>query len=141
MVSNARRRHEVSGVLGKNHALRVGGDFFNGFLVFTAVAKTRLKGKGRIMKTAKEAKREAESRRQNGDGLNALGGQSEWAYSPSTFSVGMRDDPEQRFRIVNINYPMYGRAEFVNDWVSVGTEKPKRGRPWSKTFCNSSRHK
>ena len=48
--------------------------------------------------------------------LNSL----EWAYSPSTGAVGERWEDGNPFRICNVNYPMYGRADEVTDWVSVG---------------------
>lgn len=48
----------------------------------------------------------------------------EWAYSPSTGAVGMRGDASEAFRIPNVRYPMFGRAELVADWVSVGISGP-----------------
>lgn len=80
--------------------------------------------------TAEQAKREAIARKSDNDGLNALGGQSEWAYSPTLFTVGMREAGHGQYRVINVNYPYYGQADQVTDWVSVGVEKPKRGWHW-----------
>jgi hypothetical protein len=30
------------------------------------------------------------------------------------------DGTPHMFRVFNVNYPMYGKSEFVSDWVSVG---------------------
>jgi hypothetical protein len=45
---------------------------------------------------------------------------AEFAYSPKTGAVGIRWSEDQIFRVFNIHYPMYGRNDEVNDWVSVG---------------------
>lgn len=86
------------------------------------------------MTMTRDAKKEATARRNDGNGNNAIGGQSQWAYSPATGAVGMRSahEPESTFRIVNVNYPMYGRADEVKDWVSVGQDSPKRGWHWRR---------
>lgn len=77
------------------------------------------------------AEREAKARKRDNDGLNALGGQSERAYSPTHNTVGLREaGSDDSFRIPNINYPMYGHAQRVTDWVSVGCEKPRKGWHW-----------
>lgn len=49
----------------------------------------------------------------------------EWAYSPKTGAVGMRTDPDGDYRIVNTKYPMYGKADQVKDWKSVGSAGPE----------------
>jgi len=81
------------------------------------------------------AKQEATRRMKNNDGLNAIGGQCEWAYSPSKNTVGMREaGTESPYRIINVNYPFYGNANLVDDWISVGTEKPKKNWHWKHSY-------
>ncbi len=83
--------------------------------------------------TAEQARREANGNRRSNDRLNALGGQDEHAYSPTTGAVGQREaGTDTPYRIRNVTYPMYGRADEVRDWVSVGTEKPRGGWHWRK---------
>lgn len=87
------------------------------------------------MDTATKARREAISRLRDNSNLNPLGGQCEWAYSPSTGAVGMREAElhnRGHYRIINTGYPMYGKAHLVTDWISVGEEKPKRGWHWEE---------
>ena len=63
------------------------------------------------------------------NGLCPAGESMEVAYSPSTGAVASRwEDGDQKWRICNIFYPMYGREGEVKDWVSVGAAKPKRAR-------------
>lgn len=86
-----------------------------------------------MFNTALSAKQEAIQRRDDQSFLNfadAEGSCFEYAYSPSTFAVGIRStnakgEHDGIFRIFNIDYPMYGQDEKVTDWVSVGTEKHK----------------
>lgn len=86
-----------------------------------------------MFKTALEAKQEAIQSREDQSFLNfadAEGSCFEFAYSPSTFAVGIRStnakgEHDGNFRIFNINYPMYERDDEVKDWISVGTEKHK----------------
>lgn len=81
--------------------------------------------------TAEEARWEAVQCRHEQSNLNVAdshGSCFEYAYSPSTFTVGIRntdalDNHDGNFRIFNINYPMCGRDDEVTDWVSVGKEK------------------
>jgi len=49
----------------------------------------------------------------------------EWAYSPAHNTVGMRWDPATNFRVINEYYPMFGQADKITDWVSVGISLPK----------------
>lgn len=88
------------------------------------------------MSIESKARTEAIARKTDNDRNNPPGGQCEWAYSPSTGAVGMREAEtvcgRGAFRIINIHYPMYGKAHLVADWVSVGDEKPKRGWHWEK---------
>jgi len=87
------------------------------------------------IRSAKEARAVARLERSLNNFLNAPGSQQEYAYSPSTWAVGFRwqfwreagpDHPLYPFRICNIHYPMFGRANEVTDWVSVGDTLPKR---------------
>jgi len=70
------------------------------------------------------ARREALARKRDQGGLN-YDETMEFAYSPSTFAVGCRHDPETQFRVFNLHYPMYGRNDEVTDWVSVGVARPR----------------
>jgi hypothetical protein len=79
------------------------------------------------------AEREARKRLRWQSGLNPGADQIEYAFSPSTQAVGMRQVNEdlgwvsdRGFRVFNIHYPMYGKAWLVSDWVSVGVTLPKR---------------
>lgn len=66
--------------------------------------------------SAIQAQREAKARLADNRRIN----DAEFAYSPSTFAVGMRWSEDQIFRVFNVHYPMYKRNEDVTDWVSVG---------------------
>lgn len=81
--------------------------------------------------TANEAQQEAEKRRNMNDGMNVPMRQSEWFFSPGYGTVGVRYYPEDTIRIINVNYPHFGKAEEVQDWVSVGFEA---------AFCSPAAH-
>ncbi len=88
----------------------------------------------RTIRTRRDAEREARARKRDNDRNNRGSFQMEVAYSPATLAVGMRwqdpCEPEwsevQSYAVWNIDYPMYGRADQVSDWISVGTTIPKR---------------
>jgi hypothetical protein len=85
--------------------------------------------------TPKQAKSEAKRRLKDNNRLNARGGQSEWFYSPSKATVGCRIDAydcDSPIRIVNLDYPYYGKAHLVDDWESVGVELSKEGWHWRR---------
>ena len=65
---------------------------------------------------AQTARREAIARLRDNRRIN----DAEFGYSPTTGAVGIRWDESSVFRVFNIHYPMYGKSEFVKDWVSVG---------------------
>lgn len=65
---------------------------------------------------AENAKREAMAALRDNRRINNC----EFAYSPSTFAVGIRNWDGDTFRVFNVKYPMYGKDEEVRDWVSVG---------------------
>lgn len=71
---------------------------------------------------SRKAELEAKARLRDNRRIN----DAEFAFSPSTGAVGIRwyatnqDGSEHPFRVFNVNYPMYGKSEFVTDWVSVG---------------------
>ena len=86
------------------------------------------------MSIASAARLHATHRKNENNFLNPPGGQCEWAYSPSTGAVGMREATTGErgvFRVCNTYDSMYGRAELVTDWVSVGDEKPRKGYYWT----------
>lgn len=66
-----------------------------------------------------DAKREAIRRKRENSGLNR-DDTTEFAYSPSTGAVGIRNWDGDVFRVFNVDYPMYGKSAEVVDWVSVG---------------------
>jgi hypothetical protein len=71
---------------------------------------------GALEFTSAQAKQEAISCLRDNRRIN----DAEFAYSPSTGSVGIRWHVESIFRVFNVRYPMYGQSEDVTDWVSVG---------------------
>lgn len=68
------------------------------------------------------AKRVATQRRNLQDYCNLVE-DFEFAYSPSTGAVGIRNYEGDTFRVFNEGYPMYGNSEQVKDWVSVGCSR------------------
>ena len=72
-----------------------------------------------------DAKAEAEKRRRMNCGLN-FDDTTEFAYSPSTGALGIRNFDTDEYRVFNVNYPMYGRSSEVSDWVSVGVVTSKK---------------
>lgn len=82
------------------------------------------------------ARREALARKRDNNGLN-VGTVLELAYSPTYQTVGCRwTEPATgwvsgRFQVFNLNYPLHGRCECIDDWVSVGpcTERKGKVRP------------
>lgn len=48
------------------------------------------------------------------------GTELEYAYSPTTLSIGFRNAADESYRIASQYDPRYDRAETVTDWVSVG---------------------
>lgn len=78
-------------------------------------------------KNRDEAEATAIQRRKDNSNLN-FNDETEYAFSPSTFAVGMRNWPGEPFRVFNVNYPMYGKSDQVQDWVSVGQVRSKKPR-------------
>ena len=88
--------------------------------------------------TSSKARREAVRRLREQRECNRAAKQGpmhEYAYSPSTFAVGIRpfdwsdwSPPRDRFRVFNVHYPRYRDDDGIGDWVSVGTDDPSPAR-------------
>ena len=92
----------------------------------------------KLLENARQARNEARARLRGQNGLNGVGEGIEFAYSPSTFAVGMRwqfEEGGSGFRVFNIYYPMHGRNDEVMDWVSVGMSTPATYRTLIDLQC------